>query len=929
MQIRTTHLFLLSIMLCLSGCGGGGGTANPGPTDPGTTDPGTTDPGTTTNEPPTAGTGDVRQPLAKAGPDIAVKEGTAFTLNGSGEDPEGGELSFAWEVPAGFSVANAAKANLEVTGTPDIMSDANFTFTLTVTDDKGNTGKDDANVTLEFVNRAPTANAGADVSMMEGTTLTLTGSGIDPEGNGISYAWTPPASFAFTGDDSATLQITATPDIAEDTTFTFDLTVTDANGLSHTDTLTLTLTPHNIPDAFTFTPNAANNAAVGFPVISPTVTLAGMEANAPISAANAEYSIDGGPWLSEESSVAPGSEVRLRASAVSGTPTVATLDVNGITADFTITAADPAFDYTVAPQTLNFAWTNMNGPDHYNIYIDPRGDGAFEIFEADVATNAVSSRIAVHRLDWNNAIFLLEACNADESVCSDQEQFNVSPDDSIAATTYVKSPTDADGDGDDGDDFNRLRMAVEFGDRVAISRDGNVMIVGNRKDQSNAAGVNQPWTGFLNGSGAVLVFRKNTDGDWEYEAYLKAAVVELNDNFGASLATNGDGSIIAIGAPQEDSLDALDATDNGAPESGAVYIFERTAGVWAQTHYLKAGNIGGGDAFGTSVALNDAGNVLLVGAPREAGGSLQLINGTPDEGISNRGAAYLFRESGNLWTQEAYIKPDEGPAESAQFGNSVAMNAAGDIIAIGAPIEQNRGSGIDSPEAIGSQSFTGTIYVLRYDSVGMNWTRDAYIKAPVSFSGERFGNAVALDAAGLTLAASGEGTAATTETAGRVYLLDYDEIDSAWAHSTVVTASNADTSDYFGRALALNGTFEDGGDGKANLLVAGAVFSVNTGESGSISGVHDINFFNNNNGATAAGAVYSFSRDPVNGWEAARYIKAINTEANDAFGVSVAMDGSGNVLAVGASGEDGGIGGINASDGSDDSRANNGAIYIY
>ena len=57
--------------------------------------------------------------------------------------------------------------------------------------------------------------------------------------------------------------------------------------------------------------------------------------------------------------------------------------------------------------------------------------------------------------------------------------------------------------------------------------------------------------------------------------------------------------------------------DNTAADSGAVYVFERSAGEWAQLKYVKAPNAEGGDAFGSSLSLDASGDTLAVGAPGE------------------------------------------------------------------------------------------------------------------------------------------------------------------------------------------------------------------------------------------------------------------------------------------------------------------------
>ena len=66
-------------------------------------------------------------------------------------------------------------------------------------------------------------------------------------------------------------------------------------------------------------------------------------------------------------------------------------------------------------------------------------------------------------------------------------------------------------------------------------------------------------------------------------------------------------------------------------------------------------------------------------------------------------------------------------------------------------------------------------------------------------------------------------------------------------------------------------------------------------------------------------------------WFQQAYVKASNTEANDWFGVSMALSEDGNTLVVGALGEDSNATGI-STDGTGewgDSASSAGAVYLY
>jgi hypothetical protein len=184
-----------------------------------------------------------------------------------------------------------------------------------------------------------------------------------------------------------------------------------------------------------------------------------------------------------------------------------------------------------------------------------------------------------------------------------------------------------------------------FGEAVSLSDDGAVLAVAATGEDSSAVGVggNSVDESAL-GAGAVYVFVR-ASGVWSQEAYVKASNTAAADGFGAGVHLSGDGSALAVGAPGEDSS-ALgrggDASNNGAPASGAVYVFARGVTGWAQIAYVKATNTGASDAFGGSVALTGNGSALAVGAAREDSSATGLDGDGASDGALDSGAAYVY-----------------------------------------------------------------------------------------------------------------------------------------------------------------------------------------------------------------------------------------------------------------------------------------------
>jgi hypothetical protein len=120
-------------------------------------------------------------------------------------------------------------------------------------------------------------------------------------------------------------------------------------------------------------------------------------------------------------------------------------------------------------------------------------------------------------------------------------------------------------------------------------------------------------------------------------------------------------------------------------DRGAAYPL--TVDPIAQQAYLKASNTGGGDVFGSSVAIS--GDTVVVGAASEDSSATGVGGNQSDNSAGDSGAAYVFVRSGTTWSQQAYLKASNTGA-SDRFGYSVAIS--GDSVVVGADREDSSGS---------------------------------------------------------------------------------------------------------------------------------------------------------------------------------------------------------------------------------------------
>ncbi len=385
--------------------------------------------------------------------------------------------------------------------------------------------------------------------------------------------------------------------------------------------------------------------------------------------------------------------------------------------------------------------------------------------------------------------------------------------------------------------------------------------------------------------------------------YVKAGNTEASGQFGYSVALSADGYTMAVGAYGETSdSTGINSTPNPGAfyGAGAVYVFSLSGTTWTQQAYVKASNTGDGDKFGYSVSLSKDGNTLAVGATNQAGS----------------GAVYVYSRTGTSWTEQAYVKASNAGGGD-QFGDSVALSADGNTLAVGAKFEDSGTSGINTtPDELATNA--GAVYV--YSRSVATWTEQAYVKASNAGAGDAFGYAVALSADGNTLAVGANAEDSSTSginttpdegqlNSGAVYVFSRNV--AIWTQQAYVKAGNTGASDAFGYSVALSA------DG--NTLAVGA----NAEDSGT-SGINT----SPNELQLDSGAVYVFSRSSAT-WTQQAYVKASNTGAGDKFGSSVALSADGSTLAVGAPYEDSSTIGINTMPADLNANVNAGAVYVY
>lgn len=358
-----------------------------------------------------------------------------------------------------------------------------------------------------------------------------------------------------------------------------------------------------------------------------------------------------------------------------------------------------------------------------------------------------------------------------------------------------------------------------------------------------------------------------------------------NSRAGESISIDGNGTIIAIGEPNNDGNGDL---------NGQVRVFELNAGSWTQ----KGNDINGesiGDFSGDPVSLNDNGTVVAIGAFNN------------DNEIGTRaGHVRVYEFINGDWMQKG--SDINGEHEFDQSGSSISLNADGNIIAIGAALNSDNGvasghvrifefingnwvqigNDIDGENMLDSSGFPvsindlGNIVAIGAKHNDGNGTNSGHVRIfefnsgnwiqmgsdiDGEAAGNEFGGSVSLNAAGNTVAI------------GAIY--NYDN-GSLSGHVRVYEFINGD---WVQKGNDIDGEFEgDISGGSVSLNANGNIVAIGS----------DANAGN----GQLSGHVRIFEFSAGNWTQVGASINGAN--GLDRFGRSVSINNTGNIVAGGA-----------------------------
>lgn len=326
------------------------------------------------------------------------------------------------------------------------------------------------------------------------------------------------------------------------------------------------------------------------------------------------------------------------------------------------------------------------------------------------------------------------------------------------------------------------------GTSIASSADGSIVVVG-----ANGSVYSSSETG----AGVAYVYLEPAHGGWGHTLPAPSvleppAAYQLGGlNFGYSVAIDGTGNRIVVGAP-----------GNNGTLDGTAWVFNEPSGGWAAgTTYtatdsspdnlLQAGDTSastGTPQFGYSVAISSDGNTVVVGAPHQN----VTVTGPSNTTVDNAGTGYVFEYSGGSWGSGLNLYTFSGlliPPTGAGIGTSVAVNGGGTRIALGVP----RGSL--------NLNDSGAVYTYSRANTNSSWTVSLGLTEPTGpyVSGDEFGQSVAFDQ-GSTLVIGAPGR---NNNKGEAYIF-FKPVSQDWSLVANLTSPAPVAGSQFGYVLAFS-----------------------------------------------------------------------------------------------------------------------------
>ncbi len=291
---------------------------------------------------------------------------------------------------------------------------------------------------------------------------------------------------------------------------------------------------------------------------------------------------------------------------------------------------------------------------------------------------------------------------------------------------------------------------------MGLSGDGALLAIGAPNRDAETIPPNPDEYQPIYDSGSVFLYRRASNGQYEFFQQLRAPFPDPEDNFGDKLELSADGSTLVVSAPGDDTLGSgvvpTEGLNNDGEDTKTFHVYRQQAnGQFTLEANIKSSRPASDpyaefEDYGRFFEVASDGNSIVVGSLYSVIDNVVIF---PDPSNGYGGEVTLYHRDGNTWRVGQLIAAPthDGPLAvanndikfSIMFGAELAFSEGGDRLAVGMTgfSERRRGGEADS----------GAVFVFNRQADG-SYAPHQIVRLPEPSVGKEFGTSVSFSGDG-------------------------------------------------------------------------------------------------------------------------------------------------------------------------------------